>query len=155
MLNICEPFPVEAFGWRDRVIAGYGGKVEVHLLHRNDINRFLKAHFLPMLETARLLAGRDVRSGLPSLGREGLPRDRGSTTCPMADAPSARTIPLDGARPRHARWSTRLATRRTPAGWLDACIMLWTALRIVHGQGVRIPKVAPVDERGLRMEMWA
>jgi len=38
---------------------------------------------------------------------------------------------------------------------LDACIMLWTALRIVAGHGVRIPKVPPVDRRGLRMEMWA
>ena len=38
---------------------------------------------------------------------------------------------------------------------LDACIMLWTALRIVAGQGVRIPNVPPVDQRGLRMEMWA
>ena len=38
---------------------------------------------------------------------------------------------------------------------LDACIMLWTALRIVAGQGVRLPNVAPVDRRGLRMEMWA
>ncbi len=38
---------------------------------------------------------------------------------------------------------------------LDACIMLWTALRIVAGQGVRIPKAPPVDVRGLRMEMWA
>ncbi len=38
---------------------------------------------------------------------------------------------------------------------LDACIMLWTALRIGAGRAIRIPNVPPVDTRGLRMEMWA
>ena len=58
------------------------------------------------------------------------------------------------ANPRKALHSEGV-TRVEVDDLLDACVMLWTALRFVAGQAVRIPKVAPVDEHGLRMEMWA
>ena len=37
---------------------------------------------------------------------------------------------------------------------LDAYAACWTAERIMRGAAVRIPLQAPLDSKGLRMEMW-
>jgi predicted RNase H-like nuclease len=38
---------------------------------------------------------------------------------------------------------------------LDACIACWTARRIATEQGKCVPEHPPLDERGLRMEIWS
>ena len=37
---------------------------------------------------------------------------------------------------------------------LDACVACWTATRIFKREARKIPDPAPLDSRGLRMEMW-
>lgn len=37
---------------------------------------------------------------------------------------------------------------------LDACVLAWTAERILRGQAMRVPETPPCDARGLRMEIW-
>lgn len=41
-----------------------------------------------------------------------------------------------------------------PDDILDALAACWTARRIAVGQAIRVPRDAPVDLRGLRMEIW-
>lgn len=41
-----------------------------------------------------------------------------------------------------------------PDDLLDAYILAWLALRIVERQANRVPSDPPVDEKGLRMEIW-
>jgi predicted RNase H-like nuclease len=38
---------------------------------------------------------------------------------------------------------------------LDALAAMWTAERVLAGTAVRLPENPPVDDVGLRMEMWA
>ena len=49
------------------------------------------------------------------------------------------------------------AFRRTqvaPDDLLDAYVLAWTAFRITKRQANRVPTNPPVDQRGLRMEIW-
>lgn len=41
-----------------------------------------------------------------------------------------------------------------PDDILDACVLIWTALRIANKQASRLPATPPVDQKELRMEMW-
>jgi predicted RNase H-like nuclease len=41
-----------------------------------------------------------------------------------------------------------------PDDLLDAYVLAWLALRIVEGQASRVPPNPPIDEKGLRMEIW-
>lgn len=48
--------------------------------------------------------------------------------------------------------------RRADAGpddFLDACACAWTAARIYRGDAICFPPAAPLDAKGLRMEIWA
>jgi len=45
--------------------------------------------------------------------------------------------------------------RARPDDILDACIACWTARRIAAEQARRVPEHPPLDERGLRMEIWS
>jgi predicted RNase H-like nuclease len=38
---------------------------------------------------------------------------------------------------------------------VDACVLAWSAARILRGEAVRLPADPPVDGRGLRMEINA
>jgi predicted RNase H-like nuclease len=38
--------------------------------------------------------------------------------------------------------------------YIDALACAWTAVCVARGTAVRIPEAPPVDERGLRMEIW-
>lgn len=107
-------------------------------------NRILEGH--PEVSFTRLV-GHAMRSGKKSQAGN-LERRQALST--VAGDPFSRFH----ANPRAALQSEGIIGVEVD-DLLDACIMLWTALRIVAGQGVRIPRVAPVDQRGLRMEMWA
>ena len=54
--------------------------------------------------------------------------------------------------------NTATATyRRSQIGrddFLDACVLAWLARRIVCGQATCLPAEPPLDQNGLRMEMW-
>jgi predicted RNase H-like nuclease len=41
----------------------------------------------------------------------------------------------------------------TPDDFLDACACAWTAARIYNGEAIRFPARAPLDAKGLRMEI--
>jgi len=41
-----------------------------------------------------------------------------------------------------------------PDDVLDAYVLAWTALRITNGYASRLPPDPPVDQKGLRMEIW-
>jgi predicted RNase H-like nuclease len=47
------------------------------------------------------------------------------------------------ALPRGAAWDDMY----------DACVLVWTAARLIKGEAVRLPADAPLDDRGLRMEI--
>ena len=107
-------------------------------------NRILEGH--PEVSFARLI-GRPMQSG------------KKSHTGNLERRQALRNVAGDAfsqlhANPRAALKGAGISNVEVD-DLLDACIMLWTALRIVAGQGVRLPNVAPVDRRGLRMEMWA
>ena len=58
---------------------------------------------------------------------------------------------------RHTLARTQKTFKRTqmaPDDLLDAYVLTWTAGRIASAQGSRVPASAPVDARGLRMEIW-
>lgn len=95
----------------------------------------------------RTLAGRPLQSGKKSEAgnqerRRALASAAGNSFSPFLTNPRA-ILQREGI------------TRVQIDDLLDACIMLWTALRIVRGQAIRIPAAPPLDARGLRMEMWA
>ena len=46
-------------------------------------------------------------------------------------------------------------TQVAPDDILDACVLVWTALRIWRAQASRVPPVPPCDAKGLRMEIWS
>lgn len=41
-----------------------------------------------------------------------------------------------------------------PDDLLDAYVLAWTALRIARKQATRVPTYPPIDQKGLRMEIW-
>lgn len=41
-----------------------------------------------------------------------------------------------------------------PDDLLDASVLAWIALRIAHAQASRLPADPPLDQKGLRMEIW-
>jgi predicted RNase H-like nuclease len=41
-----------------------------------------------------------------------------------------------------------------PDDILDAVVLAWTALRITNKEACRLPPNPPVDQEGLRMEIW-
>ncbi len=60
-------------------------------------------------------------------------------------------------RIRQAFESALMAFKRSqiaPDDLPDACVLAWTASRIVKGQADRLPASPPVDKKGLRMEIW-
>lgn len=47
--------------------------------------------------------------------------------------------------------------RRSQIGvddFLDACVLAWLAERIANGEATCLPSEPPIDQKGLRMEMW-
>jgi predicted RNase H-like nuclease len=41
-----------------------------------------------------------------------------------------------------------------PDDLLDACVLVWTAYRILNAQADRVPTHTQIDRHGLRMEIW-
>ncbi len=106
-------------------------------------NRIFEGHPEVSFKT---LVGRPLQFGKKSQAGS-LERRRALATA--ADAP------FSEFHPNRAALQQEGISRVQVDDLLDACIMFWTALRIVRGQAIRIPNTPPLDTRGLRMEMWA
>ena len=58
---------------------------------------------------------------------------------------------------RHTLDTVSARYRRSQIGlddFLDACVLAWVAVRIANAQATCLPAEPPIDQKGLRMEMW-
>ncbi|MCZ6872611.1 MAG: DUF429 domain-containing protein [bacterium] len=65
------------------------------------------------------------------------------------------TEPLGNVRPALRRGlKTFKRSQVAPDDLLDACVLVWTAYRIINNQANHVPTHRQIDRRGLRMEIW-
>ncbi len=58
---------------------------------------------------------------------------------------------------RHTLDTVSATYRRSQIGvddFLDACVLAWVAVRIANAEATCLPAEPPIDQKGLRMEMW-
>jgi hypothetical protein len=67
LLCIADPLHTDLYNWARTAQAPYSSKVDILMLHPSSLNTVLNANAIPMLQSARLIAGRDVRDQLPPL----------------------------------------------------------------------------------------
>lgn len=70
----------------------------------------------------------------------------------LANLPGVVAQPLQSAATRAFQAYRR--SHVAPDDVLDACVLAWTAYRILAGQAHRLPDLPAIDARGLRMEIW-
>lgn len=67
LLCVADPLHTDLYKWARTAQAPYASKVDILVLHPTSLNSVLNANAIPMLQGARLIAGRDIRDQLPPL----------------------------------------------------------------------------------------
>lgn len=83
------------------------------------------------------------------------PKKVNSQPHPMGLRLRRRLLARAGYNPAFLQALRFKAAQAGPDDVLDACACSWSAARIAVGSGIRLPADAPVDGRGLRMEIRA